>query len=65
MFCGNSFVSWAWVIMACTLNIKFLEYKLVLTWKISTDCNQVLIVKKKNVLYFNFYESLKLVILES
>ena len=47
MFCGNSFVSWAWVIMACTLNIKFLEYKLVLTWKISTDCNQVLIVKKK------------------
>ena len=47
MFCGNSFVSWAWVIMACTLNIKFLEYKLVLTWKLSTECNQVLIVKKK------------------
>ena len=64
MFCGNSFVSWAWVIMACTLNIKFLEYKLVVTWKISTDCNQVLILKKKR-LYFNFYESLKLFILES
>ena len=64
MFCDNSFVSWPWVIMACTLNIKFLEYKLVLTWKISTDCNQVLI-GKKNVLYFNFYESPKLVILES
>ena len=47
MFCDNSFVSWPWVIMACTLNIKFLEYKLVLTWKISTDCNQVLIGKKK------------------
>ena len=47
MFCDNSFVSWPWVIMACTLNIKFVEYKLVLTWKISTDCNQVLIGKKK------------------
>ena len=47
MFCGNSFVSWLWVIMACTPNIKFLKYKLVLIWKISTDCNQVLIVKKK------------------
>ena len=65
MFCDNSFVSWPWVIMACTLNIKFVEYKLVLPWKISTDCNQVLIGKKKNVLYFNFYESPKLVILES
>ena len=55
--------------MACTLNIKFLEYDLVLTWIILTGCNQVLIVgkkkTKKSVLYFNFYESLKLVILES
>ena len=49
MFCGNSFVPWSWVIMACTLNIKFLQYKLVLTWKGSTvtDSSQVLIVKRK------------------
>ena len=60
MFSGNSFVSWAWVIMACTLNIKFLEYKLVLTWKISTDCNQVLIVKKKTFCTLIFTSHLNL-----
>ena len=47
MFCDNIFVPWPWVIMACTLNIKFLQYKLVLSRKGSTDCDQVLIVKRK------------------
>ena len=50
MFCDNSFVSWPWNIMLCTVNVKFLEYKLVLTWKSSTDCDQVLIVKRKRFL---------------
>ena len=54
VFCGNSFVSWPSIIMACTLNIKFLEYKLVLTWKSSTDCDQVLIVKKGKPFIFQF-----------
>ena len=60
MFCDNSFVSWPWVIMACTLNIKFVEYKLLLTWKISTDCNQVLIGKKKTFYTLIFTSHLNL-----